>query len=477
MTVEKRAGTGALLALTCVGQFMVLLDNTITSAALPDMKIRLGTTLTGLQWIVDSYVLAVAMLLLAGGVFADRFGGKRVFVGGLVLFTVASALCSVASNLEVLVGARVLQGVGAAVLSPGSLAILASAFPDPKSRVKAIGLWAGFSGIGLAAGPVAGGILVDAFDWRAIFLINLPIGVIALLVSVRILTTSRDGNPTPLDVPGQLLSILSVGALAFGLIEAGELGWTSPIILSCFVAAVVLFVLFLVVETRSAHPMLPLRLFRRRLFAVSNTAMFVVGFGLMGSGFFFSQYFVSVQSDSVLTAGLKTLPCPLVMAVCSPYAGRLAAKFGFHGVVTVGLTVAGAGLLTLVAVHEGTDYLNVWWRLAITGAGFGLAMSPLTGAAIASVNPREGGLASGISSTTRQIGAVFGVAVLGAMVRTRQGDGDSFGAGLNSAFLVAGLVTVACAVVTGVWMVKPTATSVASQEDSTVSAPSPASRS
>ncbi|AYN43520.1 DHA2 family efflux MFS transporter permease subunit [Streptomyces dangxiongensis] len=440
--------------MACVGQFMVLLDSTIVGVALPDMQHKLHTELSGLQWIVDAYVLLVAMLLLTGGVFADRFGRKRVYLSGAVVFTLASVVCAVAPSLGWLIFGRVLQGVGAAALSPGSLALLAAAYPVPQERVKAIGLWAGISGTGLAAGPLAGGILVDAFDWRAIFLVNVPIGAALLLAALPTLSESRNPNAPAIDIPGTILSILGVGALTYGLIEGGAKGWTSPVILGSFAAAVVILGAFIAVEGRTATPMLPLRLFRNRLFTVSNTAMVMVGFALMGSVFFFSQFFVAVQGSSILSSGLKTLPISLGMAIVSPYAGRLAAKYGFRIVVTSGLAIAGVGLLTLGYVHADTPYGNMWWRLAVTGVGFALTMSPLTGAAIQSVNPQEGGLASGISSTTRQIGAVLGVAVLGAIVVGRQDSGASFEAGLDSAFIVAGAATLVTAVFTGLWLVK-----------------------
>ncbi|GAB3958446.1 MFS transporter [Actinoallomurus acanthiterrae] len=454
MSESIRPNRGVLLALTCVGQFMVLLDNTIVGAALPTMQLRLHTTLTGLQWIVDAYVLVVAMLLLAGGVLADRFGRKRVFLTGVAVFTLASLLCSVAPTLGWLVAARVLQGVGAAALSPASLALLASAYPQPQERVKAIGLWAGLSGVGLAAGPVAGGVLTDAFGWPSIFLVNLPIGVTALLAGMRVLGESRNPAAPALDIAGQALSILGVGALTFGLIAAGDHGWGSPLILGSLAAAAVLLALFVAAQARAATPMLPLRLFRRRLFTVSNTAMVVVGFGLMGSAFFFSQFFVFVQGHSVLRAGMETLPSSLAMVITSPYAGRIAARFGFRVVVTAGLALAAVGLLTLSAVHHDTGYGDVWWRLAVVGVGFGLTMSPLTGASVSSVDPQDGGLASGVSSTTRQIGAILGVAVLGAIVRTRQTHGATFETGLDTAFLAAGIVTAASAILTGLWLVR-----------------------
>jgi len=443
-----------MLVVTCLGQFMVLLDNTIVGAALPDMQHRLDTGLTGLQWIVDAYVLLVAMLLLSGGVFADRFGRKRVYLSGVAVFTAASVLCSVAPSVGWLVAGRVLQGVGAAALSPASLALLVAAHPAPRERVRAIGLWAGLSGIGLAAGPVAGGVLSQAFGWPAIFLVNVPIGVVLLVAGRRVLTESRNPDARALDIPGTILSVLGVGTLAYALIEGGSRGWTSPVILGGFAAAAALLAAFVVVERRHPAPMLPPGLFRQRLFTVSNSAMTVVGFALMGSSFFFSQFFVYVQGSSILRAGLQTLPATLAMVVVSPFAGRLAARYGYRSVVTSGLALAGLGLLALSGVHADTGYGNVWWRLATVGVGFALTMSPLTGAAIQAVDPQEGGLASGISSTTRQIGAVLGVAVLGAVVRARQSGSASFEAGLDSAFAVAGAVTLATAVCTGLWLAR-----------------------
>ncbi|MFC8535745.1 MFS transporter [Streptomyces sp. NPDC057249] len=450
----RRTNRTVLLTVTCLGQFMVLLDNTIVGAALPDMQHRLHLQLTGLQWIVDAYVLLVAMLLLSGGIFADRFGRKRVYLAGVAVFTAASVVCSIAPSLGWLIAGRVLQGIGAAALSPASLALLADAYPAPQERVKAIGLWAGLSGVGLAAGPVAGGVLTEAFGWPAIFLVNLPIGAALLLAGLRHLEEARNPHAPAIDVPGTVLSVLAVGSLTYGLIEGGARGWTSPVILGSLAAAVVLLAAFLAVEARRRAPMLPLRLFRERLFTVSNTAMVVVGFALMGSSFFFSQFFVYVQGSSILRAGLQTLPTTLAMVLVSPYAGRLAARHGFRVVVTAGLALAGLGLLALGTVHADTGYGNVWWRLAVVGVGFALTMSPLTGAAIQAVSAQEGGLASGVSSTTRQIGAVLGVAVLGAVVRARQSGGASFGAGLDSAFLTAGAVTLATALCTGLWLTR-----------------------
>ncbi|MGW0886160.1 MFS transporter [Streptomyces sp. NPDC002671] len=251
-----------------------------------------------------------------------------------------------------------LQGVGAAALSPASLALLVAAHPAPQERVRAIGLWAGLSGIGLAAGPVAGGVLAQAFGWPAIFLVNVPIGVVLLVAGRRVLKESRNPDARALDIPGTILSVLGVGTLAYALIEGGSRGWTSPVILGGFAAAAVLLAAFVAVERRHPAPMLPPGLFRQRLFTVSNSAMIVVGFALMGSSFFFSQFFVNVQGSSILRAGLQTLPATLAMVVVSPFARRLAAAYGYRSVVTSGLALAGLGLLALGGVHADTGYAS-----------------------------------------------------------------------------------------------------------------------
>lgn len=289
--------------------------------------------------------------------------------------------------------------------------------------------------------------------------------MVLLLVGLRSLEETRNPGAPAIDIPGTVLSVLGVGALTYGLIEGGARGWTSPMILGSFTAAIILLAAFVAVEARHSAPMLPLRLFRQRLFTVSNTAMVVVGFALMGSSFFFSQFFVYVQGSSILRAGLQTLPVSLAMVAVSPFAGHLAARYGFRIVVTTGLALAGLGLLALGMVHADTGYGNVWWRLGVIGTGFALTLSPLTGAAIQAVSPQEGGLASGVSSTTRQIGAVLGVAVLGVIVRTRQSGGASFETGLNSAFVAAGAITLATAVFTGLWLARsePAERSVAPQ--------------
>ncbi|MGK5531616.1 MFS transporter [Streptomyces sp. URMC 129] len=423
MSDAGRRKRAAVLTVTCLGQFMVLLDNSIVMTALPDMQRDLGASLTGLQWIVDSYVLALAVLLLTGGAIGDRHGRKRLFLAGLAVFTCASLLCALAGGTGSLIAARALQGAGAAALSPGSLSLLASAYTAPRDRARAIGLWAGISGLGLSAGPLLGGALVDAFGWQAIFLVNLPVGLLTLVLGLRVLDESRAPRRRGLDLPGVLLATAGVGTLTFGLINANEDGWGSATTTGCLGSAAVLLAAFLVAQARSREPMLPLGLFGERLFNVSHAAILGVGFGLLGTTFFYSQFFQLVQGHSAFGAGLRTLPITAGILVCGPAAGRLAARFGFRLPVTCGLVSAGTGLITLGAVQADSAYGTVWWRLALVGVGLGLALSPLTAAAVASVPPERSGLASGTSNTSRQLGAVLGVAVLGAIVHARQTDG------------------------------------------------------
>ncbi|WP_234347676.1 MFS transporter [Streptomyces specialis] len=423
MSDAGRRKRRAVLAVTCLGQFMVLLDNTIVMTALPDMQRDLSASLTGLQWIVDSYVLVLAVLLLTGGAIGDRYGRKRLFLTGLAVFTCASVLCGLAGGTGTLIAARALQGAGAAALSPGSLSLLVSAYTEPRERARAIGLWAGISGLGLTAGPLLGGVLVDAFGWQAVFLVNLPVGLLTLILGLRVLDESRAVRRRDLDLPGVLLATAGVGALTFGLINAGDAGWASGTTRACLAAAAVLLVAFVITQARSRDPMLPLGLFRERLFTVSHGAILGIGFGLLGTTFFLSQFFQLVQGCSAFDAGLRTLPTSAGILLCGPAAGRLAARFGFRLPVATGLLCAGAGLVALAAVQADSPYGTVWWRLALLGVGFGLALSPLTAAAVASVPPDRSGLASGTSNTGRQLGAVFGVAALGALVHARQADG------------------------------------------------------
>jgi DHA2 family methylenomycin A resistance protein-like MFS transporter len=440
------------LGACCLGLFMVMLDNTVVNVALPSIRRELGANVSGLQLVLDAYILVFASLLLTAGSLGDRYGRRRVFRAGMVVFTVGSALCGLAPTLPALIGARALQAIGGAALLPSSLAILTAAFPDPRERVQAIGLWSGVSAMALAAGPVVGGLLTDAFGWRWVFYVNLPIGVASFLVAGRVVAESRNPAPRRLDLPGLLLGSLGLGALTLGLIEGNQRGWGSPAILALLAAGTVGLAAFLVVEARRPEPMLALRFFRDKAFTTANTVVLLAGFALLGFVFFNTLYFQAVHGWSPLEAGLRTLPNTLAVVVTAPLAGRLASRYGYRVPVVAGLLLGATSLLLLTGIEPDTPYGDLWWRLALLGAGLGLTISPSTAAGVAAMPGAQAGVASAVITTSRQVGAALGVAVLGAVAAVRaagatpETDPAGFVTGIHAAYLLAGAAMAAGAV-------------------------------
>jgi len=416
MFAVDRARKISTLVITCVGFFMVLLDASIVNVALPTIQRDLHAGLTDLQWVVDSYTLPFAVLLLTAGTLGDRFGRKRFFLIGLAVFTLGSALCGFAPTLGWLTAGRVLQGVGGAFLSPGSLSVLASAFPEPRERAQAIGIWSGISGIGLAAGPLVGGLLIQVSSWPAIFFVNLPIGLIVLALGWMVLLESSNPYARRIDIPGQLFIIAALTTLTYALIEGSSLSWTSPVILLSLGLSVLFFILFLIVEAREQEPLLPLSLFKSFVFSTANAAAVIVGFAMLGTVFFVAQYFQGIQGLSALNSGLRTLPTTMGIFIAAPLAGWLTARFGPRLPVTIGALLAGSGLLLLTQIEPATPYAMIWWKFAMFGLGLGLMLSPLTAAVLAATPPTRAGLASSMINTSRQIGNVLGIALLGALV-------------------------------------------------------------
>ena len=437
------------LGASCFGLFMVMLDNTVVNVALPSIQRELGATVPGLAMVLDAYILVFASLLLTAGSLVDRFGRRRVFRAGLVVFTASSALCGLAPTLPALVGGRALQAVGAAALLPSSLAILAAAFPDPRERVQAIGLWSGVSAMALAAGPVVGGLLTDALGWRWVFYVNLPVGVAAFVVAGRVVAESRNPAAGRLDLPGLLLGSLGLGAVTLGLIESDQRGWGSPEIVALLAAGVALLAAFGVTEARRKDPMVSPRLFRDRAFSAANGVVLLAGFALLGFVFFNTLYFQAVQGWSPLQAGLRSLPNTLAVVVSAPLAGRLASRYGYRVPVTAGLLLAAAALWALTGIEAGTPYSQLWWKLAMLGAGLGLSISPATAAGVAAMPGTQAGVASAVIQTSRQVGGALGVAVLGAVAAAQDGgatpdaDPAAFLAGVHAAYLVAGAAVAA----------------------------------
>lgn len=420
MFADNRAIKLGTLAVTCVGFFMVLLDASIVTVALPTIQTQLQAQLSDLQWVVDAYTLPFAALLLTAGALGDRFGRKRVFLAGLVIFTLGSAMCGAAPSLAWLIAGRVAQGIGGAALSPGSLSVLAAAFTSPRERTQAIGIWSAVSGVALAAGPLLGGALIQLSTWNAIFYVNLPIGALAFVLGLFVLRESHNPAAKRIDAPGQLLAIAALTTLTFGLIDGQTDGWTSPLILSLFGASAILTLAFIFVEARSAEPMLPLSLFKNPIFSTANFAAMTVGFALLGTVFFVSQFFQEVQGYTALQSGERTLPNTVGIFIMAPLAGRITARFGPRLPVALGTLLSGVALLLFTRITPTTPYSDIWWNLAMLGIGFGLTLSPLTAAVLAATPPTRAGLASSVVSASRQIGSVLGIAVLGAVVQNQE---------------------------------------------------------
>ncbi len=409
---EKRLILGSL----CLALFMVMLDGTVVNTALPKIQGDLGAGVSGLQWIVDGYVLAVAALMLTGGTLGDLFGRRRLLLSGIVIFTVGSVLCGLSPDTTTLIMARFLQGVGAAALMPGTLSILTNVFSEPSERARAIGLWAGVSGVALASGPVVGGLLADTLGWQSIFFINLPVGIIAFIVIRRVAPESSDHGGRKLDAGGQVLTVLTLAPLTFALIQGNESGWSSPLIVGAFVVAALSAVGLVVCESRTTSPMIPLQFFRNPTFSAATASGALVAFSLFGMNVYFSLYFQRVQGHTALGAGMRMLTISAVMAVMMPIAGRVTSTLGSKPVMMTGMALSGIGMISLVTVSPTSAYLTVAPRMLFVGVGMALAMPSTTAAVMASVPLTRAGMSSATLNTSRQVGNVMGVAILGALV-------------------------------------------------------------
>ena len=409
-----------VLLTMCFALAMVMLDNTIVNVALPTLNRELGASISDLQWVVDGYVLALGSLLLTGGILGDRYGRKRMFLSGLVVFTAASFLCGIASTSGQLIGFRALQGVGAALLLPGTLSILTVTFP-PHERAKAIGLWAGMSGLALALGPTLGGYMVEHLGWESVFFLNVPIGIVAFAVAWRTVTESRSDEARQLDIPGLLLGTGALFSLTYALIEANQKGWSDPLILTTLFGGAAMVVGFLVWESRSPHAMMPLTFFRIPAFSAGNLVAFSVSLGMFATFFFLSLYMQSpyLRGYTAFQAGLRFLPMTLMIVVTAPLAGRYASTHGSRAPMTYGLILAGGGLLSLSLLTTDTPYWIMGVIFAIMGHGMGATMAPMTAAVMNSVGPQRAGLGSAMTNTSREIGGVFGIALLGTILFTR----------------------------------------------------------
>jgi len=399
------------------GFFMPMLDNLVVNVALPTIQRKLGAGVSGLQWIIDAYTLTFASFMLTGGALGDLYGRKRFFVSGLVVFTTGSLLCGLSGSTGQLIGFRALQGLGAAMLVPGSLSIISATFSG-KERGAAIGIWAAMSGLAIAIGPVLGGVLVEHVSWQSIFYVNVPIGAIGLALTLLVVRESRDASKSRrLDPPGLVTGTAGLFFLVYGLIEGNGRGWTDPLIVGAFILSVVLLAVFFWVESHRASPMLPLSFFRIPTFAASNVVAAAVFFALFGTVFFLTLYLQNIQHYSPVQAGVRLLAFSVMMLIVAPIAGRLSDKYGSRWFMTVGTLLAASGMALLLRTQPGSPYFSVLLPgFVILASGLAMTMTPMTAAVMGSVEIRHAGVASAATNTSRELGGVFGIALLGAVV-------------------------------------------------------------
>ena len=428
------------LGAVALGLFMIMLDNTVVNVALPAIQQDLAADLSELQWIVTGYALTFAALMLTGGKLADLFGRRLLFVVGIVVFTLASLACGLATSGDMLIGARVVQGVGAALMNPATLSIISAAFP-PRERGTAIGIWAGVAALALAIGPLVGGLLTEHVGWEWIFFVNVPVGVLAIVASWLLIDESRDtSREQRLDVPGLLTGGLGLFALTYGLIEANTYGWTSGRIVASFAAAAVLLVGFVLLERHQRLPMLDLSLFRSRTFTGANLVVLLVALSMFGVFFFVSLYMQNILGYSAVQAGAAFLPMTLLIVLIAPIAGRATDRIGSRWLLFAGMTLLGVQLLYLSSLGIGATYWNLLPAMVVGGLGMALTMTPSAAAAVRSVPVDKSGVGSAVLNSFRQVGGSVGIAVMGAIVAHSVGGRptpERFVEGFSNALLVA----------------------------------------
>ncbi|MEU5423320.1 MFS transporter [Streptomyces sp. NPDC001407] len=431
-----------VLAICCTSLLIVSLDNTILNVALPSMQKDLHASVPGLQWTIDAYTLVLASLLMLGGSTADRIGRRRIFQTGLALFTAGSVLCSLAPGLGWLVAFRMVQAVGGSMLNPVAMSIITNTFTDPRERARAIGVWGGVVGISMAAGPIVGGALVESVGWRSIFWINLPVGLLALVMTARFVPESRAPKPRRPDPVGQLLVIALLGSVTYGIIEGSAAGWTSPLILGCFAIALGALAGLLTYEKRRHEPLIELGFFRSVPFS-GATAIGVSAFAALG-GFLFlnTLYLQNERGLSALHAGLFMLPMAAMTLVCAPLSGRLVGVRGPRLPLVLGGTAMTASGLMFAAFDARSADAALFTAYVLFGIGFGLVNAPITNTAVSGMPRSRAGVAAAIVSTSRQVGQSLGVAVIGAAVAAGlQLTGWWIIAGCGLAVLLLGTIT------------------------------------
>jgi len=442
------------LAAVAFGLFMIMLDNTVVNVALPSIERDLHITISQLEWIVTSYALVFAALLITGGKLADLLGRRKIFVVGLAVFTLSSLACGMAPNAGFLIGARAVQGVGAALMNPATLSIITATFP-PRQRGQAIGIWAGVSALALAIGPLAGGLIVDNIGWNWIFFINVPVGVLGIVVAQFFITESRDtSHEQSVDFPGLVTSAGALFALSYALIEGNQRGWSSAEILGLFAAAAVLLVAFLVLESRQRLPMLDLSLFKNSSFVGANVVALLVSLGMFGVFFFISLYVQNILGYSPTRSGAIFLPMTILIILIAPIAGKLSDRIGGRWLMGSGMTLLGISLLFYQRLGLHSTFWTLLPSLVLGGIGMALTMSPMTSVAMGSVPVDKAGVGSGVLNSFRQMGGSLGIALMGAILASylHAAPGtllakQQYVDGLHAALLVSAFIAFAAAIV------------------------------
>ena len=407
------------LGVLCFSLLVIGLDNTILNVALPTLAEDLSATGSQLQWIVDSYVLVFAGLLLSAGALGDRFGRKRALNVGMGIFGIGSTMSAFAGSADALILSRALMGIGGAFIMPSTLSIITNIFPA-KERGRAIGVWAGVAGLGIVVGPSLGGFLLERFWWGSVFLINIPVVILAMVLGLRLIPESRDPAATPLDPVGALLSIGLLFSLVYGIIEAPSMGWTDGTILGAFAIAAVLLVVFLVWERRNDHPMLNMNFFRNPRFSAASVSITLVFFALFGTIFLLTQYLQFVLGYSPLQAGVRIMPIA-TLVIAAPLSARLVERIGSKFTVALGLVTVATSLGVLSTVSDTSGYGLVATTLVLLGLGMGTTMAPATDSIMGSLPLAKAGVGSAVNDTTRMVGGALGVAVLGSVLASRFG--------------------------------------------------------
>ena len=444
------------LAAVSVGLFMIMLDNTVVNVALPSIQRELGADLSELEWIVTGYALTFASLMLVGGKVADAYGRRRIFVTGIAVFTLASLLCGLANSTDMLIGARVLQGAGAALMNPATLSIIAATFP-PRQRGTAIGIWAGVSALALAIGPLVGGLITEHLHWSWIFFLNIPVGVAGIAASYVFIDESRDESHSSLDLPGLATSAIGLFALTYGLIEANTYGWTSARIVGVFVLAAASLVSFVVLERRRREPMLPLELFRSGTYTGANLVVLLVALAMFGVFFFVSLYMQNVLGYSAVQTGAAFLPMTILIILVAPIAGRASDRIGSRGLMTAGMIFVATQLVLFSRLSADASFWNLLPALLIGGVGMALTMTPSAAAATRSVPVDKSGVGAAVLNSARQVGGTMGIAIIGAIMAAEAGGErsvEAFMRGFEVSLRVAAGIAVLGAVVAFV-LVRP----------------------